>query len=237
MGKINIDQLCRDFEACIGWPYVTPGTNDQRGIDCSGMFVRGYRLQGQRIYHGSNTIWRRHLGDKGRITSASDLRKGMAVFKWRPDGGRHQDGEGNFQHIGLVTGVNPLRIVHASTDGMRVKADTKIGKWRYWGYLLAGDYPHAAAPIPAPAIPDARQQAQTAVAATPMGQPTLRRGHRGEDVARLQGLLAAAGYPLTQDGIFGRQTREAVRQFQAARGLAVDGVVGRQTWTAMLGGR
>ena len=79
---INIEQLIADFEDCIGWPYASPGTNDERGIDCSGMFVRAYRLQGQRIYHGSNTIWRKHLSGKGPIDSVRDLQPGMAVFKW-----------------------------------------------------------------------------------------------------------------------------------------------------------
>ena len=26
--------------SCLGWPYVSPGTNDSRGIDCSGLFVK-----------------------------------------------------------------------------------------------------------------------------------------------------------------------------------------------------
>ena len=78
---IDIPQLIADFEACIGWPYASPGTNDERGIDCSGMFVRAFRLQGESIYHGSNTIWRRHLAQKGPIRSEGDLQPGMAVFK------------------------------------------------------------------------------------------------------------------------------------------------------------
>ena len=125
---IDINKLIADFEDCIGWPYASPGTNDERGIDCSGMFVRAYRLQGQRIYHGSNTIWRKHLGDKGPIDSVRDLQPGMAVFKWKAETpAKFSDNEGDFCHIGLVTSVSPLRIVHASTEGMRVKADSKLG--------------------------------------------------------------------------------------------------------------
>ena len=43
---LNLEQLISDFEACIGFPYASPGTNDARGIDCSGMFVRAFRRQG-----------------------------------------------------------------------------------------------------------------------------------------------------------------------------------------------
>jgi peptidoglycan hydrolase-like protein with peptidoglycan-binding domain len=36
------------------------------------------------------------------------------------------------------------------------------------------------------------------------------------------------------DGLFGPQTDHQVRQFQANENLAVDGVVGTNTWTALL---
>ena len=63
---IDIPQLIADFEACIGWPYKSPGTNDERGIDCSGMFVRAFRLQGESIYHGSNTICHQRIAPAHR---------------------------------------------------------------------------------------------------------------------------------------------------------------------------
>ena len=37
------------------------------------------------------------------------------------------------------------------------------------------------------------------------------------------------------DGIFGTKTVAAVRQFQQAKGLTVDGVVGKKTWEKLLG--
>ena len=212
---IDIEQLIADFEDCIGWPYATPGTNDERGIDCSGMFVRAYRLQGQRIYHGSNTIWRKHLGAKGSIDSTRDLKPGMAVFKWKEQTpSKFSDKEGDFCHIGLVTSVNPLRIVHASTEGMKVKVDRKLGKWKYWGVLAAADMPEES---PKPGI-----QADE--------RGLLRRGSRGEDVKALQRALRSVGYDLVIDGIFGRITLECVKSFQATHDLERDGIVGPLTW-------
>lgn len=35
------------------------------------------------------------------------------------------------------------------------------------------------------------------------------------------------------DGIFGDDTKDAVKAFQAERGLAVDGVVGQKTWNEL----
>ncbi len=212
---IDIQQLIADFEDCLGWPYASPGTNDERGIDCSGMFVRAFRRQGASIYHGSNTIWRKHLAAKGPITSLDDLRPGMAVFKWQPDTPeKFSDGEGDFCHIGLVTSMAPLRIVHASTNGMRVRADSRLGKWQYWGILSGTED----APVP-PRLPDA----------------LLRRGSRGSDVKTLQRTLRAIGYDLAIDGIFGPMTECCVRSYQGTRGLRQDGLVGPLTWAALGG--
>ena len=214
---IQVEKLIADFEDGIGWPYACPGSNDERGIDCSGMFVRAFRLQGRRIYHGRNTIWRKHLSEKGRIRSAADLKPGMAVFKWKPDTpAKFRDDEGDFCHIGLVTSVSPLRIVHASTEGMKVKADRKIGKWQYWGVLAETDLaPQEIVPEQAAALPvDA----------------LLRRGDRGEDVKALQRALRHIGYDLEIDGVFGRITLECVKSFQGSNSLVRDGIVGPLTW-------
>lgn len=138
---LNIDKLIASAEECIGWPYVSPGNNDPSGIDCSGLLVKCFKDQGASIYHGSNTIYRKYCDDKGKLTDESQLLPGMVVFKWNPNTPeKFNDGKGDFQHIGLVTSVNPLRIVHASTETMNVKADSKIGKWKYWGKLKNVDY-------------------------------------------------------------------------------------------------
>lgn len=213
---LDVQQLINDFEGCIGWPYVSPGSNDERGIDCSGMFVRAFRKQGARIYHGSNTIWRKHLSEKGVILSEDDLQPGMAVFKWKektPE--KFSDGLGDFCHIGLVTAVRPLRIVHASTEGMQVKADTRIGKWQYWGILAAVDMDSASEALPVSAC--------------------LRRGSRGSDVRVLQRALRDEGYELEIDGVFGYITENCVKTFQSRCGLVRDGIVGPLTWGALGG--
>lgn len=66
-------------------------------------------------------------------------------------------------------------------------------------------------------------------------RPTLRRGSTGEAVRDLQSRLQRAGHnPGSIDGIFGSRTDTAVRSFQAAQSLAVDGIVGAQTWGRLL---
>ncbi|MEL6947722.1 MAG: peptidoglycan-binding protein [Pseudomonadota bacterium] len=56
----------------------------------------------------------------------------------------------------------------------------------------------------------------------------LKRGLTGAPVKRLQEKLGIGA-----DGIFGSGTEKAVRDFQQANGLAVDGIAGPDTFTAM----
>ncbi len=57
---------------------------------------------------------------------------------------------------------------------------------------------------------------------------TLKKGSRGADVVTLQKKLN-----LQADGIFGVLTEEAVKEFQRANGLTVDGIVGNKTWSKL----
>jgi peptidoglycan hydrolase-like protein with peptidoglycan-binding domain len=64
--------------------------------------------------------------------------------------------------------------------------------------------------------------------------PVLRQGAVGSSVRDLQSRLRALGHdPGVVDGVFGAKTSAAVRLFQHARGLAIDGVVGSATWRAL----
>ena len=63
---------------------------------------------------------------------------------------------------------------------------------------------------------------------------TLSTGNRGVDVLAAQHLLQARGISVTADGVFGSGTATAVRSFQAGAGLTQDGVVGAQTWGALV---
>jgi hypothetical protein len=62
-------------------------------------------------------------------------------------------------------------------------------------------------------------------------KPTLKLNSRGTEVKELQTKLNALGYNCgTADGIFGNKTLNAVKEFQKDNGLAVDGIVGKNTW-------
>ena len=65
---------------------------------------------------------------------------------------------------------------------------------------------------------------------------TLKDGSSGSSTKELQKLLNQNGYNVAEDGIFGAKTLAAVKDYQKNNGLAVDGIVGTQTWDSLLGG-
>ncbi len=74
------------------------------------------------------------------------------------------------------------------------------------------------------------------VAAAP-GYATISKGATGDLVVWAQEHLLAAGQQVAIDGGYGTATQTAVQSFQLAHGLAADGVIGTQTWSALLGYR
>ena len=64
---------------------------------------------------------------------------------------------------------------------------------------------------------------------------TVRRGSDGGGVYLLQKLLVGKGYKLDCDSNFGGQTESAVKAYQQANGLTIDGVVGQNTWKKLKG--
>ena len=67
---------------------------------------------------------------------------------------------------------------------------------------------------------------------------TLKNGSKGSDVKKLQQALIDAGYSVGKagaDGIYGSATASAVKAYQKANGLSVDGIAGNQTLGKLYG--
>lgn len=107
---------------------------------------------------------------------------------------------------------------------------------KLWALMLGTE-------VPPPAVSDPNPQEDSVLTVL----PTLRRGdgyesqgkkHMRPDVKRLQSWLAVAGYIAANtfnaqhvpDGIFGGGTETAVKAFQSAEGITVDGIAGPTTW-------
>ena len=60
-------------------------------------------------------------------------------------------------------------------------------------------------------------------------------GSQGSAVKQLQSELNKRGYQLDEDGVFGKKTKAAVRDYQKKSGLTmVDGIAGDETWGSLL---
>jgi len=64
--------------------------------------------------------------------------------------------------------------------------------------------------------------------------PTLLIGSKGEHVLHWQKYLNLSGFPCgLEDGIFGKNTRSAVIEYQKSKGLVPDGIIGSKTWASV----
>jgi peptidoglycan hydrolase-like protein with peptidoglycan-binding domain len=63
---------------------------------------------------------------------------------------------------------------------------------------------------------------------------SLQQGDESDAVRGAQYLLREHGSGISPDRVFGAGTKQAVRQFQSGRGLLDDGVVGPDTWQALI---
>lgn len=135
-------------------------------------------------------------------------------------------------HIGIYIG-NGLAVEATPKwkDGVQITAVHNIGKksgyngrkWTKHGKLPYVSYPAEAKPVADDVT---------------VKLPVLKKGAKGEQVKALQALLIGYGYSCGSsgvDGSFGSATDKAVRAYQQANGLAVDGSVGPATWCKLLG--
>ena len=188
--------------------------------DCSGLFYWAFRQLGGYMYHGSNTMYDKYCVKKGQLTSGlkKTLLPGTAVFT----GTAEKHG-----HVGLYIG-NGKCIEASSTESGVITSNLSAGKWTFYGQLKGIDYGTKT---------DEKQPADTSPDKEPATSlPTLKKGSTGEYVTLLQTKLKNKGYDLGSygvDGDFGSATLAAVKAFQKANGLTVDGIVGPKTWAAL----
>lgn len=144
----------RFVDACMDIVQARPtylnGRSSTTECDCIGMVKYGLRKNGVTLSTtGTNWTFRNQVDNIREITSAKVLKVGDVVFKRKrpgesgyrlPDkykkGGAGYNGDLNdYNHIGVVKSVNPLRIIHMTSP--TAKTDTSIGKWKYAADLKA----------------------------------------------------------------------------------------------------
>lgn len=155
---------------------------------------------------GNAENWFTHTKDGYKRGSTPEL---GAVICWRKgEAGQASDGAG---HVAIVEKIN--------TDGSIVTSNSAYGGSRFYTktlkkpYSLGGTY-HFQGFIYIP-IDFTNKYNLTR---------TLKKGCKGNDVKELQKKLG-----IKADGIFGNQTKTAVKKFQKANKIFADGIVGKNT--------
>jgi|GEM_PF-2220807 len=115
-------------------------------------------------------------------------------------------------------------------DAGELKADAAESQMRSWAASgLQGQSPNASAASGGKAQVHRRSTSGGSFS----GRPALRYGARSSQVKALQALLNRHGARLPTTGYFGNMTLSAVKDFQRRNGLAVDGIAGPATATAL----
>lgn len=118
------------------WKYVANAAREGE-VDCSGAFTYWYEQAGSYMIHGSNSMIRNYSVKWGKIGEI-ELKPGMAVFRWRNDGGEPEkfkaDGLGNFRHVGLYIGNGK------TIDARDSKTSVAIGNIKDWDYAAELKY-------------------------------------------------------------------------------------------------
>jgi peptidoglycan hydrolase-like protein with peptidoglycan-binding domain len=123
-------------------------------------------------------------------------------------------------------GARTRRAVERFQHEIGLDTDGKVGPLM-WAALMVVATPNAVPATPPSPPPSAAAPKRTL---TGDGLARLCPGSSGSAVMTLQRALKAQGYsPGSVDGKFGRSTDVALRQFQAAKGLRVDGIPGAAT--------
>lgn len=65
------------------------------------------------------------------------------------------------------------------------------------------------------------------------GAITVRQGAEGNITYLIQAMLICHSFDIDADGIFGQDTEDAIKEFQARNGLTSDGICGRNTFYAL----
>lgn len=154
-------------------------------------------------------------------------------YDWQDTGAG--DNQGSSDHVGIVEKVvdGVITVIEGNYSNS-VKCRTLKVNGKYIRGYGVPKYDADGVETPAPATP--KKNAPTVYYSLRL--PLLKKGAEGESVKALQHLLICNEHYLGRngaDGIFGSDTDNAVRAYQSANGLEVDGEVGPKTWAKLLG--
>ncbi len=194
-----------------GRHYSTYWTEDckkwigKMAADCSGGIVAAMRTKIPNYGDRTANTFKSQFVEYGKISTIPEI-PGLAV--WRNG------------HIGIYEGKGKV-LEFRGTDYGCVRTELAGRGFNYWGKLKDVDYGDAKI-----------EPVWTVTRLLKYTRPML----RGDDVKELQTRLTAAGFACGKiDGVFGQKTQAAVKEYQKAKKLTVDGIAGKNTVTKLGG--
>jgi len=225
--KNNIYRYCQVLSgqkgACTGCRY-----NGKQAYDCAQLTRYSCKAGGQELVSGANAQWRKIAWEKkGTIDTLPDV-PGVILY--------HMNSDGEMSHTGVYVGNGYAVEARAAAYGV-VKTAVKSRSWTHWaalpGVLSEGDEQSSTPASKPQENPSKPKNSTSGTVVTDM--KTLRNGSKGTQVKVLQFLLNENGFDCgTADGIWGKKTLAAVKAYQKAKGLEVDGICGKATWGKLL---
>ena len=200
------DEWCATFVSAVG---IALGYTDIMPTECScTRMIDLYKAKGR---------WNEN---DAYVPSPGDI----VMYDWQDSG--KGDNTGTPDHVGFVVSLNgtTLTIIEGNKGEAVAYRTLNVNSRYIRGYCLP-DYASKATPA-------ATGGAKTVT----ITLPVLKNGSEGASVEALQMLLNCNGYSCgSVDGDFGANTESAVKKFQKAKGLDQDGIVGKATWSSLLG--
>lgn len=149
----------------------------------------------------------------------------FVLYDWQDNG--KGDNKGNPDHIGICESVvgDTITVIEGNYQNAVGRRPMRVNGKYIRGYITPK---YAAEPV--------KTTKKEEVCAVDV--KVLKKGAKGSNVKAMQILLMGYGCycgGYGADGSFGTGTESAVRAFQKAKGLTVDGICGPATWSKLLG--
>ncbi len=220
------DEWCATYVSAVA---IACGLTDIMPTECScAKMVELYKKKGR---------WQE---DDAYVPKLGDL----VMYDWGDTG--KGDNKDNPDHVGIVAFIsgNSMKIIEGNkSNSVAYRALSVNGKY-IRGYCLP-DYVSKANGVKEEKLPSATTTTNTSTATTTKPKvetvyysvrlPLLKYGSEVPAVKTMQLLLLANGYNvLAEYGSFDKETETALKAYQKAKKLEVDGKCGEKTWGALI---
>lgn len=196
----------------------------------SAIFYDGARVA------GCTTFMRWAIQQKGQWITSGYKPGDIVLYDF--DGNRN-----DADHCGIVVSTTKTGVYaiegNTSSSGSQDNGGAVLKKLRPYTVILGAFRPKYKTETSTGTIGDkVNEQTSTQTGGFDLATlKTLSKGSSGAQVKAMQILLIGYGYSIYggADGDFGSYTLTALKKYQKAKGLTVDGICGPKTWKALLG--